>query len=115
MIPEAPVFTRTVLEPVRFDLHNRKSLVKDMIINVAGFIPFGFFFPLWLGKVATWPRGRIVIASIAAAFFLSLAIELTQGFIPVRSSSQLDVVCNTLGMGVGLVIFSRMNRLRKMG
>ncbi|MBN1103281.1 MAG: VanZ family protein [Deltaproteobacteria bacterium] len=113
LIPQHPVFSRTILEPVRFDLHNRKSLAQDMIVNVAGFIPFGFIFPVWLGKVGVWPKGRILVAGIAAGFFVSLAIELTQGFIPVRSSSQLDVLCNTLGMAAGLIVSNkRKNQVR---
>ena len=44
--------------------------------------------------------------SCSPAFCLSAAIEITQLFIPGRTTSSDDVLCNTLGAVVGLLLVS---------
>ena len=43
--------------------------------------------------------------AILLGFCLSLAIELTQAYLPMRDSSLLDVISNTLGTVAGILLF----------
>jgi glycopeptide antibiotics resistance protein len=84
----------------------------DILTNILGFIPFGFFFSayLWMKK----PRSnfRILLLSIIIAGCISLSIELTQVYLPTRNSQLTDVIMNILGTVVGVVLFfkSSVNR-----
>lgn len=100
-IPNSPIFSRRILGPMVLDLGNKESVIQDVALNILGFVPFGFFLCLWLARSTSWSRGRTFVVAIAGGFFISLVIELTQGFIPVRDSSQVDLICNTLGAGMG--------------
>jgi glycopeptide antibiotics resistance protein len=82
-------------------------------LNVLLFVPLG----IALGLL---PRSRRTTVLIVATFALTLAIEATQSFVPaIRRGCEIsDVVNNTLGLIVGLVVgavfaaLSRMNRGR---
>ncbi len=70
------------------------GLAWDLAINVLGFVP--------LGLVITWGRNRrAFLAALAVGLTLSLAIEITQFWLPGRSSSGIDVLCNTVGALLG--------------
>lgn len=70
-------------------------LPDDVAVNLALFLPIGFLYRL--------TRGRRRAALLWGAG-LSLSVEAAQFFIPVRTASGVDVICNTLGaaLGVGL-------------
>lgn len=69
-------------------------LVRDLVVNVLGFVP--------LGGLLAWRRGkRGVVYALLAAAALSLAIELLQPWIPGRSSSAVDLLTNVLGAALG--------------
>jgi glycopeptide antibiotics resistance protein len=76
----------------------------DVLTNILGFIPFGFFFSayLWMRK----PRSifRLLLTSIIIAGCMSLSIELIQVYLSTRGSQLTDVMTNILGtvIGVGL-------------
>jgi hypothetical protein len=72
---------------------------KDVGINVAGFIPLGFFFCAYFslaGKVE-----HPVAITIALGFAVSLNIEVGQAFLPTRDSGITDLITNTLGTVIG--------------
>lgn len=89
---------------------NKPSLVQDMIVNVAGFAPMGFLLSALLchGRRRTLAKrlGWVMLACGG----LSLAIELAQAWIPTRSSQMLDLILNTLGAGVGVLLHSVYRR-----
>lgn len=96
---------RTVLDPPRGGGILRRSSLLDMALNVLGFIPFGILALLYLSTVtAITPRRRSTMV-VLAGFSLSLFIELTQAFLPTRSSSLMDLATNTLGAAVGVLMF----------
>ena len=73
----------------------------DVTLNLLGFVPFGFMVCLRLlmrGKPS--PRSCFFLA-IAVGFAVSLAIELTQVWLPGRDSSLLDLTTNTMGSAIG--------------
>lgn len=79
------------------------SYCKDVIINIAGFVPLGFFFCAYLTRLRR--RNRAAFETILIGGAISLAIELLQAYIPTRQSGMTDVITNTLGTGIGTVLY----------
>ena len=76
----------------------------DIFINIAGFIPFGFFFSFLLRGNSSLSARRVVFAAAAAGAAISLAIEVTQAYLPMRNSSATDLVCNISGAVIGAIV-----------
>jgi hypothetical protein len=83
----------------RLDLPNISP--GDLLLNFIGFFPMGI-----LVFILCSARGLLVACacSLGASFLLSLSIELMQLAIPFRDPSQMDLLLNTLGGGIGAVI-----------
>jgi hypothetical protein len=75
---------------------------KDVGINVAGFIPFGFFLCAYFSLMRT--TRRVVLFTIAFGFAVSLTIEVLQAFLPTRDSGMTDIISNTLGTVFGAMV-----------
>jgi hypothetical protein len=106
VIPEIfkPVQRKT-LSPIRQGLRWNFSYAQDVMINVLGFIPFGFFFSALLMKTARHKRLLTSVAIVILGIGLSLAIEISQTCLPTRTSSLTDVVMNAIGTILGAAIF----------
>jgi len=104
------VLKKTILVPPWEDFRFTRSYLMDVLTNILGFIPFGFFLSayLWLRK----PRSifRLLLTTIIIAGCLSLSIELIQVYLPTRSSQLTDVITNILGTAVGVGLFFKMIR-----
>ena len=87
------------LEQSWYEFHSSWSYWQDVGINIAGFIPFGFFFHAYFSVVGKFRR--VSLFTIALGFAVSLTIELLQGFLPTRDSSMTDLCTNTLGTVLG--------------
>jgi hypothetical protein len=97
---------RTILGAPEKDQWFSRGNLMDVAINALGFAPFGFFLAAWLrfsnnnsAPVAYW-------IAITLCFCISIAIELTQAYLPMRDSSLLDVISNTLGAVAGILLFT---------
>ena len=108
LLPSRLTFEQRILIPLKLSLQIEDYNLKDIIVNILGFIPLGFLFSLWLIRVRKLSIWQACIFAIVTGFFVSLAIELLQGYLPVRESSQMDLVCNTLGAILGTVAFRLM-------
>ncbi len=75
---------------------------KDFVVNVIGFMPFGFLFYGYC-MVTRNSRSAIFYAVLAGALF-SFSIEVLQIFIPRRGSGWSDVISNTLGSLLGALL-----------
>ncbi len=64
----------------------------DLVQNLAMFAPMG-----WLANRAGWTVRR----SVLVAVMISVLIEFTQQWVPGRTSTATDIVCNTLGAVLG--------------
>jgi hypothetical protein len=76
---------------------------KGVLINVAGFIPLGFFLCAYFSLTSV--RHRAVLATIITGGFVSLTIEILQAYLPVRDSGMTDIITNTLGTAVGAALY----------
>ena len=72
---------------------------KNVLINIGGFVPLGFFFCAYFSSVRRLDRA--VLATIALGGAVSLTIEVLQAFLPTRDSGMTDIITNTLGTGIG--------------
>ncbi len=76
---------------------------EDDLINVAGFIPFGFFLLNFLSLMR--PGRALIVLVIAIGFALSFVIETLQWLLPTRDSGMTDLITNTIGTAVGAVLY----------
>jgi hypothetical protein len=96
---------RTILGVPEKDQWFSRGNLMDVAINMLGFMPFGFFLTSWLrfSKYISAPTAYWI--AILLGFCVSLSIELTQAYLPMRDSSLLDVISNTLGTISGILLF----------
>ena len=81
----------------------------DVVANVLGYAPLGFFLTLSAMRMG-W-RTRVVTLSTLAAALLSLAMEGLQSYLPARVPSLPDFLLNTLGAWLGAVLASSLEHL----
>jgi hypothetical protein len=80
----------------------------DVLVNLLGFVPFGYLLAVRLRG-----RARLLLLVAGAGFALSLAIELAQSLTVARRSSLEDLGLNTLGTWVGAACALHVGRLRR--
>jgi hypothetical protein len=80
----------------------RPPIRSDVPFNVGGNI--GLFLPFGAALCLLGLRRR---TAVLTGLCLSTLIEITQLFIPGRTTSTDDVLCNTLGAVLGYVLLSR--------
>jgi VanZ family protein len=71
----------------------------DVVINVLGYMPVGYLCFAVL-QSRRRPAAALGLATLAA-LGLSLAMEGLQSYLPTRTASNLDVVCNAFGAAIG--------------
>lgn len=84
------------------EFYPNQAYVRDVLINIAGFVPLGFFFCLLFSSSEA--SRKSVIATIILGAVFSLTIEVLQGFIPTRDSGTTDIITNTLGTALGAML-----------
>jgi hypothetical protein len=80
-----------------------KLSVRDLSINISGFVPLGFVFLAYL--TWHWHLKHPAIATVLAGAAISLTIEILQEYIPGRDSGLLDIITNTFGTFLGALLF----------
>lgn len=85
-------------------LFHSKSVIIDLVVNVALFVPLGLALP-FICKKASLPKMAII------GFACSFLIEFVQCFIVNRDSSIDDLLCNTLGAVIGFLLYLLIKRL----
>ncbi|GAB3604673.1 hypothetical protein GCM10027413_00820 [Conyzicola nivalis] len=82
----------------------------EFTANIAMFVPFGVLVPLAFGRPPWW-------IILALGFATTLTIELVQQSLPSRYSTVSDVVANTLGTAIGLLLvhWAARHGLRRRG
>jgi len=99
------ILEREILSPTWSLLKFNKSFIKDFVLNLVGFIPFGFVLSATLIKLGGTFEKNNVLITVVLCFTLSLIIEIVQAWIPSRSSHMPDLILNTLGALIGTIIY----------
>ncbi|HEY9141952.1 MAG TPA: VanZ family protein [Bryobacteraceae bacterium] len=97
------VLDQIFLQPFWTEFEMSRSYWSSALKNIVGFIPFGFFFGARLslaGRVK-----RVALTSVLLGALLSLTIEILQSHLPTRDSGTTDIITNTFGTWVGVVLF----------
>jgi hypothetical protein len=117
LIPERfLVVHKWFLEPFWKEFRSGWSYWKDVGINVAGFVPLGFFFCSYFSLVRRIEHPALV--TIVVGFLVSLTIEVLQAFLPTRDSGTTDLITNTFGTTLGVNLYGwsmRHNWLTRAG
>lgn len=82
---------------------NRSSIL-DILLNILGFIPIGFFLAIGISETRFHSKKQIYILTIFSGLIISLIIEMLQTFLPSRDSSMLDLALNVAGTFIGVLI-----------
>jgi len=94
--------SKIALEPFWSEFDMSGSYWRGILKNVVGFMPLGFcFYPYFLMA----RRKRPVLLTLLAGAFVSLTIEVFQAFLPTRDSGTTDIITNTIGTYVGVVLY----------
>jgi VanZ family protein len=105
LLPSQPMaLQQTFLAPPWPNFTLSKTLLADIIINFLGFIPLGATLYPRLRLSSAFSGWYPARATMILCFAVSLAIELAQGWLPNRSSSLLDLVLNTAGAVLGVLL-----------
>ncbi len=86
---------------------------KDVVLNLLGFVPLGFFLSALRADFGRAASRRELLFCAGLCFALSLGIELAQAWIPSRSSQLLDLLLNTLGGVIGVALQRAQRRRRE--
>src|SRR5262249_26222314 len=108
VIPERFVLVdQPMLQSPWTELRWTWGYLRDVMVNIAGFIPLGFFlYACWLER--QWPQPMIAAVLICTA--TSLAIELIQAYLPTRNSGVTDLFTNTFGTYLGAMSYRFLRR-----
>jgi hypothetical protein len=103
-IPERYLIVQQTLLDTPWDAFEATwDYVQDIVINIGGFIPFGFTLGAFL--LASGRVSRVTAVVVFAGFLVSLTIETLQAFLPTRDSDLTDVLTNTLGTWLGVMLY----------
>ena len=98
VIPEFDrVLHKAVLYPPWRDLPD----MGDVVVNILGFVPFGFLYFLYRATTVPGRLMRNAFWTVVLSGMISLAIELSQVYLPTRSSSLSDLISNIAGGLIG--------------
>ena len=93
---------RVFIAPRFADFELSATPTTDLLVNLLGFIPFGYLLSLWWSNRGNTRISLLVVCLCSA--LLSASIEFSQAWIPARDSNLLDFLLNISGAlaGAGL-------------
>jgi VanZ family protein len=91
------------------EYHSSWDYWNSVLSNIAGFVPLGFLLYGYflLGRQVQ----RAALITIAVGALLSLTVEILQSFLPTRDSGITDIITNTLGTALGVLLLRFANYL----
>jgi VanZ family protein len=97
------VLDQIFLEPFWQEYRPNWGYWEDVLINIAGFVPFGFLACAYfsLSRRIKTPA----LTTIVLGFTVSFTIESLQAFLPTRDSGTTDLITNTLGTCIGVWLY----------
>ena len=106
------VLKKKVLSFPRWNNIVNTNMIEDMAMNLIGFIPLGAILMATMSLLGGIGRGYSRLIVVIIAFVFSLSIEIAQVWIPSRDSSLMDLMLNTLGGVLGMLLFEKI-RMKK--
>ena len=102
-----------IIDQLRFqspvsEFYTQGSYLKNVLINVTGFVPLGFMVTLYFAAVRRMSRAAIAAVLVGAA--VSFTIEYFQSFLPTRYSGWTDIITNTVGTAIGVALYGYASR-----
>jgi hypothetical protein len=95
-------------------LHDLSFSFYDATINILGFVPLGYLMMSYLlSSDRKHKMVPVICLSFIACISISLIIELSQYYIPGRTSSLSDLFFNGLGAFVGIIYYLLEKRLSR--
>ena len=105
-IPDETTTLKRILLARDLDLPIAEQLTTlDAALNLFGFFPFGFLLASLLASRLIRRPALLLLAVTIAGFGLSIGIEITQAWMPARSSDVLDLALNTAGTLGGVLFY----------
>lgn len=83
-----------------------KAVTLNLVGNVVGFVPFGFFLPVVSRRGRKWYNAWLL------GFTLSLGIETIQLIFKVGSFDVDDLLLNTVGGILGFFLYKKVQKIR---
>jgi len=82
------------------------SSLRDMRLNILGFIPLGYLLIVTIystksSRASSW---RLIFLVVLGGTVVSLVIEILQAHLPTRNSSLTDLIFNSFGTGLGVIL-----------
>jgi VanZ like family/Concanavalin A-like lectin/glucanases superfamily len=106
LIPERyTVVDKVMLEPFWREFDFSGEYWRGNVKNIIGFIPLGFIFCMYF-QVVRHSR-RPGLATVAVGTAISVTIEVLQAFLPPRNSGTTDIITNTFGTWLGVLLWRR--------
>lgn len=97
------VLDKVRLEPAWEEFEMSRSYWSAVEKNIIGFVPFGFcFYGYWL---VARPIRKPALVTIVLGAAVSFTIEFLQSYLPTRESGMSDLVTNTLGTALGVLLY----------
>ena len=78
--------------------------VADVLVNIFGFVPFACCLLMFLTRDRHISPRQAAFLTVLFCAILSLIIEISQIGLPMRSPSSLDLLCNTAGAALGILV-----------
>jgi VanZ family protein len=97
------VIKHLFLEAPWNEVYSDRYYLENCLLNVAGFVPFGFFGAAYVASFRCVRRPALVAIVIGGC--ISLLIEIGQAYLPTRFSGVTDIITNTVGTAAGTGLY----------
>jgi VanZ family protein len=104
------ILDQVFLEPPWTEFNPSWSYWKSVLVNIGGFVPFGF--ALYAHRSSARQAKRVMMATVLLGLTVSLTIEVLQAYLPTRNSGMTDLFTNTLGTFLGALFWRRCRLAR---
>jgi len=95
------VVDHLLFESPASEMQTQATYWSNALLNVGGFVPLGIVMNLYLSTRGVKHVGPLAVLAGTA---VSLTIEFWQSFIPIRFSGVSDLVTNTIGTLIGVML-----------